>query len=515
MTYVESQADVGSEASLIRSFSIENLYGYRTVSFASEFAATVIIAKNGSGKTTLIGAMNAFLSRQFGRLRDLKFETIRCSLRGIDEEIVLNSDELNSFLSAEASDVIYSNARRWELEPRVLLTFLLDDFGAMRIERPIDTDHPVFGQIYRAQGYRTHDAIAACEKVYQALLDDFPKIAQIVATLDQALKDVELVYLPTYRRVELPLVDKEPGHRRSKRKRFFPGHGLFTGDIQFGLSDISEHLRAINEEILFESNRGYRTISANIINELMDGTFDKFTYGDEQLPSKEELQLFLSRLKDGREARMFPPVYDISIPDIANLSAQQNNPSNKFLIYFLSKLDKVISVTREKERKVQEFVDSCNKYLSLRDLSTSFPNDSPPENIERAIDSKELKLNRRNLRLHVASVPWGKKILLDALSSGEKQMISLFAKLYLYPKEKIILVDEPELSLSIDWQRNILVDVLRSPYCKQVIAITHSPFVFDNELEPYAKALKVRVDEQALARFDDESELDADADLSE
>jgi predicted ATP-dependent endonuclease of OLD family len=70
-------------------------------------------------------------------------------------------------------------------------------------------------------------------------------------------------------------------------------------------------------------------------------------------------------------------------------------------------------------------------------------------------------------------------------------MISLFAKMYLYPGRKIVLIDEPELSLSIDWQRDILVDVLSAPLCTQLIAITHSPFVFDNELDPFARALKV------------------------
>ncbi|WP_137134994.1 AAA family ATPase [Rhizobium sp. FKY42] len=510
---IDAEPDVGSTESLIRSFSIVNLYGYRTISLASEYAATVIIAKNGSGKTTLIGAMNAFLSRQFGRLRGLKFDSIRCTLRGIEEEIVLEREDLDRFLGAEMADVVVNSARRWELEPRILLNFLLDDFGALRLERPIDTEHGVFGPIVRAHGYRVHEALAACDKVYKGLLENFPKIAWIVAVLDDALKAVELVYLPTYRRVELPLLDKEPSPRRPRRKRFFSGHGLFTGDIQFGLADISQHLRGINEEILFESNRGYRTISANIINELMDGTFDRFTYGDEKLPSKDELQLFLSRLKDGREARMFPVVYDLSIPDIASLSVDLDKPTNKFLFYFLSKLDKVISVTREKERKVQEFVDSCNKYLSLRDLSTSFPSDGRSET--PAIDSKELKLNRRNLKIHVESVPWGRKIQLDALSSGEKQMISLFAKLYLYPGEKVILIDEPELSLSIDWQRHILMDVLRSPYCKQIIAITHSPFVFDNELEPYARALNVKVDDEALMRLGDEADSDIDVDLSE
>ncbi len=73
-------------------------------------------------------------------------------------------------------------------------------------------------------------------------------------------------------------------------------------------------------------------------------------------------------------------------------------------------------------------------------------------------------------------------------------MISLFAKMFLYSRRKIVLIDEPELSLSIDWQREILVDVLSAPLCAQLIAITHSPFVFDNELDPFARALKLRRD---------------------
>ena len=90
-----------------------------------------------------------------------------------------------------------------------------------------------------------------------------------------------------------------------------------------------------------------------------------------------------------------------------------------------------------------------------------------------------------------------RNIPLDSLSSGEKQMISLFARLYLYPKKKILLIDEPELSLSLDWQRKILVDIVSAQSCQQIIAITHSPFVFDNALEPFATPLKLRIDPNA------------------
>ena len=161
--------------------------------------------------------------------------------------------------------------------------------------------------------------------------------------------------------------------------------------------------------------------------------------------------------------------------------------SNKFLDYFLAKLATVIRSTEVVEQPVDGFIDNCNKYLLSTDGSTSVVSYSS----ERIIDGKILKLNRANLRVHVESVPEGRRVSLDALSSGEKQMISLFSKLYLYPEAKIVLIDEPELSLSIDWQKDILVDVLRARLCKQIIAITHSPFVFDNELDPFARALKV------------------------
>lgn len=77
-------------------------------------------------------------------------------------------------------------------------------------------------------------------------------------------------------------------------------------------------------------------------------------------------------------------------------------------------------------------------------------------------------------------------------------MISLFAKMYLYSSNKIVLIDEPELSLSIDWQKRIIVDVINAPLCRQVVAITHSPFVFDNSLEPFATSLKLSIDTTRL-----------------
>ncbi|KVD26004.1 hypothetical protein WI82_16180 [Burkholderia ubonensis] len=94
-------------------------------------------------------------------------------------------------------------------------------------------------------------------------------------------------------------------------------------------------------------------------------------------------------------------------------------------------------------------------------------------------------------------------------------MISLFARLYLYPGKKIVLIDEPELSLSLDWQRQILPDILKAPLCQQAIAITHSPFIFDNELEPFAGSLKFRVNPKGRGARMRRLDVDAEGDFNE
>ena len=67
---------------------------------------------------------------------------------------------------------------------------------------------------------------------------------------------------------------------------------------------------------------------------------------------------------------------------------------------------------------------------------------------------------------------------------------SKFSKIYLNTDKKfIVLFDEPELSLSIFWQMNLLPDIVDSGKCKLLLAVTHSPFIYDNALKHNTKNL--------------------------
>ena len=83
-----------------------------------------------------------------------------------------------------------------------------------------------------------------------------------------------------------------------------------------------------------------------------------------------------------------------------------------------------------------------------------------------------------------------KPIKFSNLSSGEKQIVSLFSHIYLSNLENyIIIIDEPELSLSVTWQKRFLADIAKNEKCLGLISVTHSPFIFQNELETYARGL--------------------------
>ncbi|OXI79375.1 hypothetical protein CFB40_34190 [Burkholderia sp. AU31652] len=131
---------------------------------------------------------------------------------------------------------------------------------------------------------------------------------------------------------------------------------------------------------------------------------------------------------------------------------------------------------------VKEFAQKCQKYL-----------------VEKQID-----YNESTLSVTVTNATTHEPVLLDQFSSGEKQIVSLFAKLYLGEKietpnssdgasfrssEKLaIFYDEPELSLSVEWQEMLLPDIIDSGRCAFLFAVTHSPFILKN-VKQYARDL--------------------------
>lgn len=122
------------------------------------------------------------------------------------------------------------------------------------------------------------------------------------------------------------------------------------------------------------------------------------------------------------------------------------------------------------EKPMLDFVAVCNKYLSASDKIVQY-NDQ----------DYTFKILSKNTH----------EVALKALSSGEKKILSIFSDLYLGDYDNFaFIIDEPELSLSVEWQKTFLPDILATGKCRFLMAVTHSPFIFENELDPYTQDMQ-------------------------
>jgi hypothetical protein len=249
----EETRQKGAARGFVEFFQVSGLYGYRNISLNSPYAATILIAKNGSSKTTFLGVMDAFLKREFSRLRDVDFREIRCKISGSDEELILTKENILALFDLPVDGDISKAARRYEVDPLKLVRFL-ENFSRLRDDYYALREDPVFSAVEKKVGFRLNDITNVFDKLLEGYFEHNETCKHIDELLKVALNGVEIVYLPTYRRVELSLNqdDDEPtyGRRRRRPKFLMTGSGLFTGDIQFGLSDISDRLSDLNREIL-------------------------------------------------------------------------------------------------------------------------------------------------------------------------------------------------------------------------------------------------------------------------
>ena len=77
--------------------------------------------------------------------------------------------------------------------------------------------------------------------------------------------------------------------------------------------------------------------------------------------------------------------------------------------------------------------------------------------------------------------PNGDKANIEALSSGERQLIVMFSHLIFKNESNpsgVFIIDEPELSLHIDWQKDFIKYAIEANPNTQLILATHSPDIF-------------------------------------
>jgi predicted ATPase len=117
-------------------------------------------------------------------------------------------------------------------------------------------------------------------------------------------------------------------------------------------------------------------------------------------------------------------------------------------------------VVRDIDAVEQKIDNAMKSRQNLQDLITRM-----------VTGNKEVKFTDKSIEVRTSD---GKDIGLIALSSGEKHLLRIFVQILL-ASENTIMIDEPEISMHVDWQKNLLSGMRALNSEAQIILATHSP----------------------------------------
>lgn len=189
----------------------------------------------------------------------------------------------------------------------------------------------------------------------------------------------------------------------------------------------------------------------------LDSSYPNRLFETKKGITKEEYTDYLKYMNE-----KFEKLNKYNISDIKILGKQVKflEEHSKALKVYFSDFEKKYKVFEELIEQLDLFTDIINSRLKFKDIRIS-----------------------RDEGIVVFKSNTDEQIRLDQLSSGEKQEIILFYELIFESDKNIhLLIDEPEISLHIEWQLRFLDDLLRIAEKKKfkVTVATHSPQIINN-----------------------------------
>lgn len=446
----------------LRTFSIYGLFSTRDITIKLDKPVNILLGENGLGKTTTLNALYYTLTGNFSKLTGIHFERIVLdfwdtkSIEILKDDLLFLENEIDEFRSNRYDrEIWHAIENTLSREEKVSLFKIFENPSQKDLIREVRnfTSRVPFANRFPASA------------VTRAIINTFGGKNGKMESIKEDIKTQigeEIIYFPTYRRIEEEL------HNLGSNKVEFDKRNKLL--IQFGMKDVKDTIDEVLLKIKNSAIVGFSKITGDMLEQYVDG-LNELDYNTKSKIQPAVLKIILERVGEN----ISQPYKDEIIKLVSSREIFDQEEKYKHLINFLSKLIVVYEEQSSFDDSIKRFAAVCNKYLN----------------------GKRVLYNESKVTLSVIQIKSGDEIELKSLSSGEKQIISLFAKIYFETQsDSIVLFDEPELSLSIEWQRMLLPDVLSSGKCKLLLTVTHSPFVFDNELDEVAEDMSKYVIER-------------------
>ncbi|TXF78843.1 AAA family ATPase [Chryseobacterium sp.] len=466
----------------LKKFSIRNLFGYQNINLVFNDDKLILMGENGLGKTSILNSIYFTLTKKWNKLLKINFESIYIKFDD-NIEFEFSKEQLSSYIQYFNKKTEY---RFGGLKSEIINKFNPDDLTEFLKEKnyyenfyssKVDRHRIILEYVRKSKFHKEFEspiplglAVELIDQIYKN--NNYQSLIDLINYIDNSFSK-NILYFPTYRRVEEEL------HNLGKIRKVASDELKIFWDedekeeteeleeetlIQFGMEDVVKRIQSIIAEINESSVKGFSRVSAEILHQLQEG-FPIMTKSELLDINRNNIEIILNRVKNNLSST--------DRENILKLLESGEIVEKQELAYFLIKLENIYLQQRELDNSIKVFERICNEYLV----------------------GKRFIFDESNVTLYIYNNITDDRVELNQLSSGEKQIVSLFSKIYLEEKNDfLVFFDEPELSLSIKWQKQLLPHILESKKCSFLLAVTHSPFIFSNYLEEYTVGLNVFID---------------------
>ena len=398
---------------------------------------TLLHGPNGVGKTVILEMVRALLGGRFDYFRTIPFSQFSLSFH--DGSII----ELTVRHEADSDERPYvlTLTRNGTRESAVLDHPLGASFIATRVEylRPHASIANTWIDMRDGEILASSEVISRYAHVFSSHDD---RDDGYLDWFRSFLQNANVHFIEAQRLVRMDS-DPSPGHRFVGRSRRVHARMISTV-VEFS-RDFSERLA----KTMAQYGRKSQALDQSFPQRLMEPVHNL---------EVQDLQERMSKL-------------DEMTSDYKNMGILDKTPTHPFPVSSLGDIDS--TQARVMTLYVQ---DTEQKLQALEDLATRTR--LLLENVNQKYRHKSIELDREQGL--VATSVSGQTMALSSLSSGEQQELVLqYDLLFRVPSNTIVLIDEPELSLHVAWQKKFLPDLLTIVQLSTFDALvaTHSPFV--------------------------------------
>lgn len=436
----------------IKNIKVKKLFGYlnKDINFYDDM--TLLVGINGAGKTSLLNLINWMLTPSINNLCATNFErvTLTIDLKGIEYKLICSNNK------KEFKYEVITTKEKFH----PLVVNIRHNYNNNNLDEIVD--------LYSNLGPDEEELL-----IWQ-FIQELPK--PTIIGLDRSL------YTETSNNI---YIDDSKIRNKNVNK-----HNLIHKSPTIRVKEL------LNREYRINKNK-ILNLTNNLKNQIMLSAFEAGV-GENSLSSEKSYKVHLNQISitkkrvkdyfenfeknsfDSNQLSIIDQYFD-NLENITKKYENSNDPLNKILYNLnANQFSKTIKLLKEFEKFEKETNNALLKINTFLDTINLFFKDS----------NKILLFKEETSEIFFHTTDFHGKIItkfndIKFLSSGEEQILVLFAYIaFSGIKNKIFIIDEPELSLHLRWQESFITQLEKVlDVNNQIILATHSPILVGNKKE--------------------------------